>query len=120
MTKKIKLISPDGSTHKEYEAYNEFGEWYVDLGPMSTNGEVLRLLGFKIEEVKLPVEEKRREFWIDDDWKIYDSEMDCTHFVELKPGEKIFNKEQIETAWRNANVESLTSLLKELGFEETE
>ncbi len=145
MTKKIRLLNPDGSLHGVYEI-----QFYNTSLACITIEEVqfqfyqLNALGYKIEKIE-EVEEKRREFWVlkealssmpmDIAHKAYIHsayvptkvmlDKGYTHVVELKPGEKILSREQIYRTWNDVmalhlgDSDSRFNLFaKELGFEE--
>lgn len=110
MTNKIRLLNTDGSLHGEYE-FSSAGS--LNIRNVFFDINELKHLGFKIEEV----EEKRREFWIDEDLVIYDSETDCPHFVELNPHEKILSREQVRIVSNKFCSMFTQNILRELGFE---
>lgn len=125
--KQVYLVSED----KRLGPY-ERDEWRVMLrDPVSIL--TLQDLGYTIEEVK----EKRRELWINEyngrlsdishgskeqaDNYASDRRTDCIHLVELRPGERVVNREDIEAIWAstfkdNANT-TKEMFLKALGME---
>ncbi len=124
--KKIKLLNPDGSLHGEYELFEKHT---IEINSLPYHDEELTNLGFKIEEV----EEERFERWInlyggrlngahyaDEDTAIENKAGPARtiHFVELKPGEKILSRKQVEDVANRYASTFAKAILKDLGFKE--
>jgi len=119
MTKKIRLLNPDGSLHGMYAEFSCEKFTNVAIGTKRYSYDELTNLGFKIEEVEKP----RAVCWLPDSEHSRNAyaqplQGPSIHFVELKPGEKILSREDIEKAWHfGKHYEGhLEDLLKELGF----